>query len=154
MPKAGNGVMRPQTQSAEVAFQRPEPPCGHSVRAGLASDQDFYLAGFDGEGQTAFSTNFYAEGDRFFDVLQGFGLGLALADAAGNGGTLGDPDSVLVTVQCYRKLHIRCLTDTGPVGKHARDCGSGRALRLPTAKSLLLFASPCKTPRVRATDAI
>ena len=69
------------------------------------------------ERQAAFGADFEAERDGFLDVLERVRLGLALADAAGNGRTLGHPHSILVPVNRHRKFHGLDLTHGQMVGK-------------------------------------
>ena len=52
-----------------------------------------------------FGADFEAERDGFLDVFERVRLGLALADATGNGRTLGHPHSIFVPVNRHRKFH-------------------------------------------------
>lgn len=71
----------------------------------MASDLNFDLLGFHRERQSAFRAHFETKRDGLFDIFQRQQLGYALTDAAGNGRTLGNPDSVLVTVKGNRKFY-------------------------------------------------
>lgn len=56
-----------------------------------------------------FGSDVEARPNRLFDVLQSLFLGRALADAAGNGRTLGYEDAVLVTVNGHDEFHNAIL---------------------------------------------
>jgi hypothetical protein len=77
----------------------------NSIREGQASERDFDLSSFNREWQTAFSPDFQAQFDGFFDILQSFGFGFPLADAAGNGGAFDHPHSVFVAVNGDGEFH-------------------------------------------------
>jgi hypothetical protein len=49
--------------------------------------------------------NFQTAENGFVDVYRGLVFSFALTDATGNGWALGDPDAVLVAVQCDDEFH-------------------------------------------------
>jgi hypothetical protein len=65
------------------------------------------LLRLDGQHQAAFGPDFQARGDRVADVDESSIAGFALADATGDGGAFGDPNTVLVPLKCGQELQAR-----------------------------------------------
>ena len=85
----------------------------------MTSDQNFNLLRFHRKRQAAFRAHFKAERDGLFDVFQRLRFGFALTNAAGNGRTFGNPNSVLIAVNGDRKFHVQCVTDDGTIFKRS-----------------------------------
>lgn len=81
-------------------------------------DCDFDLLRFDGQRQAAFGANLKAKRDCFFDVCQCLLARFPLADAAGDGGALGNPHAVFITVERRGEFH-RSKDSTRPAFAYA-----------------------------------
>ena len=104
------------------------------------SERDLDLLGLHGQRQAAFGADLQAKPDGFADVLEGGGLGRALADATGDRRAFGDPGAGLVAVDGHGKFHAGKLggggIDRKPgviAGSWAHSGGGRGASRRPTA---------------------
>src|SRR3990172_3269453 len=62
--------------------------------------------------------------DRFFDVLRGFFFGLALRDATGQGGTLGNNVAVFTSRESYNELFHTAISFHRLILAYPVDCQS------------------------------
>lgn len=92
-------------------------PSGGKAGHGGSGDGDLHEAGFHGERHPLLGANFQTAENGLVDVCRRLVLSFALADATGNGRALGDPNSVLIAVQCDAKFHGNKLASSGWFGQ-------------------------------------
>jgi len=68
-------------------------------------DGNLHESGFQGERHALFSADLQTAVNGLVDVSRSLVFGFALADAAGDGRTFGNPDAIFVTFQGNHEFH-------------------------------------------------
>jgi len=90
---------------------------GWKAGHGGSGDGDFHETGFYGEWHPQFCANFQTAENGFVDIYRRLVFSFALTDATGNGWALGDPDAVLIAVQCDDEFYRCKLASCGEFGQ-------------------------------------
>ena len=85
---------------------------GGKTGHGGSCDGDFQQAGLHGERHALLGADFQTAENGLVEVCRGLVLGRALADTAGDGRALGNPNAVLIAVQCDEEFHGSNLEPT------------------------------------------
>ena len=82
-----------------------------------SGDGDLHEPGFHGERHPLLGANFQTAENGLVDVCRRLVLTFALTYATGNGRALGDPDAVLIAVQCDDEFYRCKLASCGEFGQ-------------------------------------